>query len=258
MTRRFFLNAVLFLSLLVLSACVAKVPVAQVPPPAAPVVDVCADSEADRWTELGEFYRGKYTSDLVFGASVETEKLKSSLRLVDNFLRTDVLTEYDAAATSNTIFNKYEKSSDITLSFRPPAYKINDSEAFYNAVITDRFMSYFSLKKKVGTWWTFVDLSNLVTWEAYFWNAYFVERGLEPEFAHDLNMLVLGNFSTAEEALYMKDNFVDSQIPITVAFVVYDKFPAVESSAFESLNLSAGTTDSNEKSSVFTFTPVQQ
>lgn len=222
------------------------------PPKALPVSGAkivepdCSTAEKDKWEALGKFYRTRYISDLVFNASVDTEKIRHSLSLVEDSLSSGVLEESPVRASLSSQFNRTARGSDIELEFSAPKYHILNPESFYNSVITDDFLSYFTLKKKAGTWWVYADTSELVTWETYFWTAYFTEAGFEPELSSQLNLLVLGNFSTAEEALYFKDKF-EGTTPLQVAFVVYNRYPVSSRPGIKTLELAGSTTNEEPK-----------
>ena len=208
-------------------------------------VEPCSATEVDKYQELGRLYRQKYASDLVFGAAVEVEKLKASMKLVEKSLTSGVLSKDPIRARASTEYSALDRESQIQLQFSPPTYRILDPVAFYKGVITDEFLSYFTLKKKVGSWWAFLDLSEVVAWEAYFWQAYLIEAGLEPEYATDLNMLVLGNFATAEEALLLKQRLPEA--PVEVGYVVFDAYPATDSVTVKPLSKLAPSLKLSEK-----------
>ena len=198
--------------------------------------DECYTSAYDKYYALGQFYQQRYVSDLVFDASVEIEKIKSAQFLRDTLLTRGIISEVSRTSHLKTHFDEYDAAQHIDIDFSAPTFQLNDPASFYDELLHDEFLSYFSLKKKVGSWWVYLDLSDVVLWEKYFWIAYLTEQGFEPEYSTELQLLVLGNFVSAEEALLVKEKL--PMIPVQVAMSVYRPYSIDEMSLSAKMLLS--------------------
>lgn len=183
------------------------------------VEEASKDDLYSKFRKLGEFYRRVYLSELVFDAMVDVEKLKRSIKLRQKLLSNGIISSCQRALKLEPREDK--DNAEKVLRFKASEYecKINDLEKFYEAILQDEFISYFKLKKKTGSYWLYMDLTPLATWERYFWYAYFIEKGFEPEFSERLQIFVLGHFNSAQDALQIKNMHPEANLK--VKFAVY-------------------------------------
>jgi hypothetical protein len=194
----------------------------------------CDYSAVDKYSQLGQFYRRKYVSDLVFDATVEVEKVKASQQLAAKLTSANAISPSGRVPTVSQSYDAHNDAQVLDLQFSPGTFDIQNPTLFYHSVTQDPYLSYFNLRKKVGSWWVYSDLSSLLPWERYFWIAYFTEKGFEPEFSTELGFLVLGNFSTSEEAIAVSDSISD--LSLNVAFTLYRPYNTQPTSEIHELS----------------------
>lgn len=186
-------------------------------------------TETQKYTDLGKAYRHKYLSTTLFRALLDVSRYETADKFITDMQAKSVLS---LAPNSNvkitSQFSDIEKASVIGVRYSPPEITIHRPQHFYSALALTDTLMYFPARSKTGSWWAYVDMSKSVPWEAYFWVAYFIDHGFSAEISPELNMVILGNFQTAEEAFHLKTKFTDA--PIDVSFVTFRKFNVTETS----------------------------
>ena len=173
-----------------------------------------SDAEIERFRELGRLYRSIWINETIFDAMVETEKIKRGLVLLQSMIRDGTVRECAAEVSAKAAID--EADQDRVLEFRRSQYEcsISDPKKFWQKVVSDPFLSYFKLRNRCGQYWLYKDLSTIATWESWFWYAYFVEKGFEPEIDPQLKLLVVATFTNLKDALEVKDLYPEADFKV--------------------------------------------
>ena len=173
------------------------------------------ETKVDHFYKLGEFYRSIYLSELLFDAMVDIEKIRHSIKLRRRLYDKDIVSDCHRRIR----IEADSEDAERVLKFKAADFqcKIHDLSAFYREILNDDFLTYFKLKKKTGSYWLYMDLTPLATWERYFWYAYFIEKGFEPEFSERLKIFVLGHFNSVQDALQIKAMYPEANLKVKYA-----------------------------------------
>lgn len=215
-------------------------------------------SETKKFEALGALYTKRFMSDTIFRAATEQNKILSSKSITSQLLKEGIISNCGRESSVTTSFDQTTNAADLNVRFSPYTCDIQDLESFYFSVVRDKYLSYFPLKTKIGTWWAYVDTSSMDTWEIYFWLAFFTDQGSSPEYSPETGMLVVNNFIASDGAIAFRDSHPET--PVQLAYVGYRETPssldAEPATITEIIPSHDDTSTVNEESNDLLFIPI--
>lgn len=216
---------VLLLSLLCLSSLNTAIHAStlQIPDTVTTPAQTQTSTEVVKYTQLGRLYKQRYLETLLLKSLLDVRKYSVSSELLETFKKQSIISlDSISIPDISTHFSEPDNASVFNVTYQPPTFTILKPLDFFNTLSTTDELMYFPARSKTGSWWVYLDTSKALAWESYFWMAFFIDQGFAAELSSELEMIILGNFQTAEEALFIKDKF--KELPISVSFVTLRKF----------------------------------